>query len=406
MTSSTATRTGVGFTVALALVTVLGPSGTDMYLSSLPDIASEFSVPASTVQLTLTVFLFAMGAGQLIFGPIVDAYGRRRAMLTGIAGFVLTSLWAASASGATALISARFLQGLCAAVTLVVVISMVRDVAVGVRAAQLFALLMTIEGLAPVLAPTVGGFVDSAFGWRAVLLVLAAMGVVAFAAAAIRLKETLPNEARTPLRPANVVGTYWRIARDANFLIPALGLSSVFFVLFGYIGGATFVYQDRFGLGADIFGLVFGATGLAVMVGAIIAGRAVAKYGAARLALAGAVLLVAGMTVALASGATAVGLPGILAGMFLALIGVGIGESTLMALTMASQTISLGSTAALLGAFQLMISSAATPLAGALAEKGAVPWLLLLVGSSVISLAVVWIGARRAPDNITDMAAH
>lgn len=228
----------------------------------------------------------------MVFGPIVDAFGRRRPPICGLVGFIVTSLWAAAAGGATSLITARGAQGLCAAVLFVSVFSMVRDVAGGVRAAQLFAVLMTIVGLAPVLAPTLGGFVDSVLGWRAVLVVLAAMGVI------------------------------------------ALG-------------------------------------------------------------------------VALVSGSTGIALPGVVAWMFVALIGVGIGEPTLMAIAMSSQTTSLGSAAAVLGAMQLGISSAATPLAGLLAERGAVPWLLLLLISAAVSAVVVWIAAgRRVSGDLTDLSAH
>jgi len=101
------------------------------------------------------VYLLAMGAGQLLFGPITDAFGRRTPLLTGIAVFILSSMLAASAGGLEVLLIARFLQGLAAALTLVVVMSTVRDVAEGTAATRLFSLLMTIEGLAPVLAPAV-----------------------------------------------------------------------------------------------------------------------------------------------------------------------------------------------------------------------------------------------------------
>lgn len=129
----------VGFAISLALIGALGPSAVDMYLASMPSIASEFATSYAGVQLTLTVFLLAMGAGQLLFGPLVDTLGRRRPLLAGLLVFVCSSLAAAAAPDLNSLLLARFIQGLGSALTLVVIMSMVRDVAEGARAAQIFA---------------------------------------------------------------------------------------------------------------------------------------------------------------------------------------------------------------------------------------------------------------------------
>lgn len=390
-------KVGAWFAVSLALVTILGPAGTDMYLASLPEIVEQLNGTAASGQLTLTLYLLAMGAGQLIFGPITDAMGRRAPLLVALVVFLLAAVLAAMSPSMGVLLIARTLQGLAAALTLVVALSMVRDASEGVRAAQLFALLMTIEGLAPVIAPTLGGFVDQHFGWRAVFLVLAGLAAIALANSTANLQETLPREARISIRPGSVVGTYWRIARDSRFLLPALGLSMVFFFLFGYIGGAPFIYQEHFGLDAKTFGLVFGGTGISVMLGAIVAGRSVSRFGASIVGLWGTVLVGFGAFIAFLLTLIGVGLPGIVVGMFIALFGLGIAEATLMAVAMSSQNTSLGSTAALLGAFQLIISSAATPLAGIMVEAGTIPWLISLMASGAVAIAIVAVSAQRAP---------
>ncbi|MEJ5029063.1 multidrug effflux MFS transporter [Comamonas sp. MYb69] len=397
---------GLRFAASLALIAVLGPSATDMYLASMPEIASELAVPYAQVQLTLTVFLLAMGLGQLVFGPIVDAFGRRRPLLAGLLAFALASLWASQASSIGILLTSRFVQGLAGALTLVVVMSSVRDVTKGARAAQLFALLMTIEGLAPVLAPAVGGYVDVHHGWRGVMVVLGAMGLLVLLNTAMALPETLPRAARLPLRLRSVASTYLRIASDRQFLLPALALSSAFFVLFIYIAGASLVYQQRFGLSPDRFGLVFGATGVAVLMGAVTSGKLVQRAGVARLAVVGALLMVAGSALALAAAAAQLGLPGIVLGMFLAMWGLGMAEATLMSMAMGSQHSALGSTAALLGAFQLSISSAATPLAGKVVVLGTVPWLAFMLLASVVLLLLTRLSARQAPATLHALAGH
>ncbi|MBP6683847.1 MAG: multidrug effflux MFS transporter [Leucobacter sp.] len=389
-------RAGLWFAISLGLVTILGPAGTDMYLGSLPEMVSELGASTAQGQLTLTVYLLAMGVGQLFFGPIIDSVGRRWPLMIALAAFLLASAWGAVSATITILLVARFLQGLAAAMTLVVAMSMVRDRASGARAAQLFALLMTIEGLAPVLAPTVGGFVDAAWGWRAVLLVLAGLAAVALVNTSVSLPESLPRSARSSLRLGSVIRAYGVIIRDSRFLLPALGLSAVFFFLFVYIGGATFIYQGVYGLDTDAFGLVFGGTGIAVLVGAVFSGRTVQRFGAAKLAVTGAVLILIGAVLAILLSQVGLGLWGIVAGMFVALLGLGISEATLMALAMSSQEVNLGSTAALLGAFQLIISSLATPLAGALVPGGSLLWLAGMAVTGVVALVIVGVSARRA----------
>lgn len=396
----------VKFAIALALIGALGPSAVDMYLASLPGIAEEYGASYARVQLTLTVFLLAMGAGQLLFGPVVDTLGRRRPLLFGLVVFIASSLAAAQAGSLDALLLARFVQGLGSALTLVVIMSMVRDVAEGARAAQIFALLMTIEGLAPVIAPALGGFIGAHFGWRAIMLTLAGLGVLVLINSAWVLKETLPAEKRMAWQPSDFLRTYVRIGRDGAFLRPALALSAVFFFLFAYIGGAAFVYQTHFGLSVEAFGALFGATGVAILLGAITAGRLVARKGVVRLAQWGAAAMLVGALIALLGTLAGFGLAGIVAGLAIAMFGLGVAEATLMSLVMSSQSRALGSTAALLGALQLIISSSATPLSGIMAPLGAAHWAVLLTAAAVLVAVLVRASTRDIPVGLNSLAGH
>ncbi len=392
--------------VSLAIITVLGPSAIDMYLASLPDMARELKASATQIQLTLTVFLMAMGLGQLVAGPVIDAIGRRKPLLSAILLFIACSIWASSADTFNTLLYARFFQGLAASMTLVVAISMVRDIASGTEAAKLFALLMTIEGLAPVLAPAVGGYVDAYAGWKAVMLVLALMGFIAFINTWFSLPESLPVEQHQPLKPTLILKTYWRLITDRDFMLPAMSLSAAFFFLFIYIGGASLVYQTHYALSPDTFGLVFGGTGIAVLIGAIYAGRWVAYLSVPSVALRGVVAMAAGAVIAGLSGTSGIGLPGVVAGMFLAMFGLGIAEATLMSMTMSTQKTALGSAAAVLGALQLVLSAAATPVAGYLSEQGSAYWLGFLILFGVIVVFLTVLSIRWARNDVEYVSVH
>lgn len=390
---------------SLALITVLGPLAIDMYLSSLPEIALELNTSFANVQLTLTVFLLSLGLGQLIFGPITDAYGRRRPLMLGIVVFILMALWAASADSIQSLLYARFGQGISASLILVVALSTVRDVSEGAQAAQLFALLMTIEGLAPVLAPAVGGVIDGQWGWRAVFVSMAVMGVLALLNSQINLKESLAVEQRIALNSKNIISGYKTIISTRSFILPALSLSVAFFFLFAYIAGASLVYQKTFALSAEQFGFTFGATGTAVLLGALLCNRLIGVLGIAKLTVYGAVLMGLGAILAVLMQMFGLGVYAIAASFFISMLGLGIAESTFMALAMSSQKKALGSTAAVLGAMQLMIASFATPLAGYISELGAMHWLLLLCIIGVVLIALTLFTVARLP-NTADLATE
>lgn len=399
-------RVPLKLAVGLGVIGALGPSAVDMYLSSLPEIARDYDASFASVQLTLTFFLLAMGAGQLLFGPFVDAYGRRRPLLVGLVVFTLCSLGCAWAPTLPTLLGFRFLQGLGSALTLVVIMSTVRDVSRGATATKLFALLMTIEGVAPILAPALGGFIDSYFGWRAVMLTLALFGVAVLINSWLNLPETLPVEKREPVRLAAACRTYLAIANDRRFLLPTLAVAAVFFFLFAYIGGATLVYQEVYGLTPQAFGVLFGVTGVAILCGAMFAGRLITTLGLNRLSWIGVSCMALGAFMTLVATTTQVGLPGIVAGMALALFGLGIAESTLMSLVMASQERALGSTAALLGAFQLSISSSATPLSAVVLGYGAIAWTLLLALSAMMVCVLTWVSLPKNADATFSLAGH
>lgn len=392
--------------IGLGVIGALCPSAVEMYLSSLPEIARDYEASFASVQLTLTLFLLAMGAGQLLFGPFVDAYGRRRPLLIGLVLFILCSLGSAWAPTLQILIGFRFVQGLGSALTLVVMMSMVRDVSHGAKATKLFALLMTISGIAPILAPALGGFIDAYFGWRAIMVTLAILGIATLCNSWLNLPETLSADKRDPLHLGAACRTYMAIGKDRRFLLPALSIAAVFFFLFVYVGGATLVYQETYGLTAQSFGTLFGVTGCAILFGAMFAGRLITVLGLNRLTWMGVGCMITGAVTTFVAATTQLGLPGVAAGMALALFGLGIAESTLMSLAMLSQERALGSTAALLGAIQLSISSAAMPISAMVLGHGPITWTGLLTCSTLLVCMLTWVSLPKGSDTTFSLARH
>lgn len=391
-------RTSISAFVMVALIgaAALPPLATDMYLASLPEISTVFAVPVSISQLTLTLFLLVLGVGQLIAGPVSDAVGRRKPMLIGFAAFVVGSVLAALAPTMTVLLVARLLQGAGGAITVVVANSSVRDHASGAAATKLYAVLMSVVAIAPVLAPTIGGFIDSAFGWRAIFWTLAVLGSVLFLGSALRLRESLPARRRSSLALRSTFHGYAELVRNPAFVLPSAALVAMFGVLFSYIGGASYVYQNAYGLDASTFGLVFGASGLAMMLSTLLVNRLTARFSPMSLARAGTVGAVVGALGAAAAVAAGAPFWVLLVAITLAVLGLGLCEPTLMGAAMTATDERMGQAAALLGAAQFILGAIATLFAGPLAEASPLGWTFLLAGFAVLGLVLTLVARRHA----------
>ena len=385
---------GLKLTISFAIVVALGPAAIDMYLASMPQMALDFDVSYASTQLTLTVFLTFMGLGQLIFGPLSDAYGRRLPLLGGLFIYFAASVGAAAATSLELLILARLIQGLGAAMAIVVVMSMVRDISSGPQAAQVYALLNTIVALGPIIAPAIGGVLGAVYGWQGVMLFLAGMALLVLINTLFNVPETLPTEQRNQFALKPILATYINILRNKAFLLHLFALSAVFFFLFGYIGGSAFVYQHQYGLSTEQFGMVFGLTSLSLIAGASSAAYWVKRIKVSSLALVGATLMCAGGLMCLVSELLFFGLTGIVLSIGMALFGLGILEATIMSMAMETQDTALGSTAALMGAAPMVIASIATPIAGSMVEISAIAWLVMLAVIAPTILILVYLGTR------------
>ena len=169
--------------ILLALLSSFTPLSIDMYLPALPVIAVDLHGTAGDIQLTLSAFMIAFGAGQIFYGPAGDRFGRRPVILGGVAVYVLASVGCAFAAEAGQLVALRFLQGLAACGGVVLARTMVRDLAERDQAARAMSLMMACTSIAPMLAPLIGGQILWFLGWRAIFWVLAGIGVVALTAA-------------------------------------------------------------------------------------------------------------------------------------------------------------------------------------------------------------------------------
>jgi len=389
-------RDTFALTVLLAGLSAVGPLTTDMYLPSLPDIVHLLGATTAQGQLTISSYLAGFAVGQILYGPLSDWHGRKPVLIGAISLYCLASLICALASSMPMLIAARALQALGGCGGAVLARAVVRDLYSGVRAGRELSVISSVMALAPVVAPTIGGVLQTAFGWRSVFFTLAAAGLTIGAVAWMLLPETL--EARVGER-ASLGGMLksYRIVARSRVYFAYLGLATACYAgLFAWISAAPFVLQDLYRLAPLAFGLIFTLGSIGYGIGATLAARIVTHLGIDRTIGLGSVALAAGglgMVAALALHLTSpfsLVLP-----MALYLAGMGMVLPQSMAGAMTPFPERAGTASALLGFVQQSVASAtgavvgqllgqsAWPLAGAVATAGCVT-LLLWIATRVL----------------------
>ncbi|WP_051835590.1 multidrug effflux MFS transporter, partial [Streptomyces sp. NRRL S-481] len=250
----------------LGSLSAFGALTIDMYLPAMPSMAHQLHTSAPLVQMTLTAFVVGLALFQVIVGPLSDAWGRRRPLLAGMALYLAGSLWCALAPTVGYLIAGRILQSLGAAAGTVLARAIVRDLFSGTAMTRFFSTLMVVNGVAPVVAPVIGGQLLALTTWRAVFLVLAAVGAVLLLAVVFALPESLPDAKRAPAHLRATLRTFRTLVTDLHYLRYVLAAALMFAAVFAYISGSSFVLQDAYGLTAQRFSLVFGLNGLGIVL--------------------------------------------------------------------------------------------------------------------------------------------
>jgi DHA1 family bicyclomycin/chloramphenicol resistance-like MFS transporter len=384
----------LALTTLLAMLSALGPLSMDMYLPSLPDIAHVLQAPTARVQLTVSSYLIGFAVGQVIYGPVSDRHGRRPVLLAAVALYLISTLVCAATPSVTPLIGARFLQGIGGSGSIVLARAVVRDLYSGVQAARELSLMGSISAFAPIVAPMIGGVLQTAFGWRASFIAMAAFAVVALVVAGRLLPETLRQRACQPISLSSVVGGYGAVLRHRGFLV-YLGILTISYAgLFAWISGASVVLQGIYGLSAVAFGFTFALGAAGYMLGATVATRLVVRLGLDRTMGLGVMVLAAG-GLALAA-VVAAGIPGVwlVAAMAIYLAGLGLSMPQAMAGALTPFPDRAGTAASLMGLVQQTVAAVVAAIVGDYLGRSAWPVAGVVVAMGCLTL-LLWAFTRR-----------
>ena len=258
--------------VFLGMLTAITPLATDLYLPALPIMPGELNTTASNIQMTIGIMTFGVAVGQLFGGPISDTMGRKLPLIVGNLLCVISGIICAFAPSIEILLLGRFLQGLTGSVGVVIAKAIARDFASGQELTKLFALLMMVNGLAPVLAPLIGGQLLLFTTWRVIFVILAVFSAILLAGSLL-FRESLPKEKRVTGGIGVAVKNYLTLIKDKPFLGQTLIQLFAFGGFFAYISGSSFVYQNIFNLSAQEFSYLFGINSCGIVLASAISSR-------------------------------------------------------------------------------------------------------------------------------------
>ena len=258
--------------VFLGMLTAITPLATDLYLPALPIMPDELNTTASNIQMTIGIMTFGVAFGQLFGGPISDTMGRKLPLIVGNLLCVISGIICAFAPSIEILLLGRFLQGLTGSVGVVIAKAIARDFASGQELTKLFALLMMVNGLAPVLAPLIGGQLLLFTTWRVIFVILAVFSAILLVGSLV-FRESLPKEKRVTGGVDVAIKNYITLIKDKPFLGQTLIQLFAFGGFFAYISGSSFVYQNIFNLSAQEFSYLFGINSCGIVLASAISSR-------------------------------------------------------------------------------------------------------------------------------------
>lgn len=386
-----ASRGHVGLVVLLGSLTAISPMSIDMYLPAFPALQADLATDAASVERTLSVFFIGLAVGQLLYGPASDRHGRRLPLLAGLALYTIASAGCALAGSIGQLQAWRALQAFGGCAGVVTARAVVRDVFGPREAARVLSSLLLVMGVAPILAPIVGGWVLAALGWRALFGVLFAFGLVLWIATARALPDTAPEQRVVTLTVGSVAAAFARVAREPRFRRAALACACGSCVLFAYISSAPLLFIGMIGLTPSAFTFVF-AGNAAGLIGASQFNRLLLRREETAVILWRALLLQALAAVALVAAASftapsllTIGLPLLLVVLLLGLV---LPNATALALAPFDRD--AGTASALLGALQYGLPGLATLAIGLLHDGTPRPMAFAVLGFVIAALALTY----------------
>ncbi|HDE0569961.1 TPA: multidrug effflux MFS transporter [Staphylococcus aureus] len=376
------------FIIILGSLTAIGALSIDMFLPGLPDIRHDFQTTTSNAQLTLSMFMIGLAFGNLFAGPISDSTGRRKPLIIAMIIFTLASLGIVFVHNIWLMVALRFLQGVTGGAA-VISRAIASDMYSGNELTKFMALLMLVNGIAPVVAPTIGGIILNYSVWRMVFVILTIFGFVMVIGSLLKVPESLTVTNRESSRGLKTMFKNFKILlKTPRFVLPMLIQGMTFVILFTYISASPFIIQKIYGMTAIQFSWMFAGIGITLIISSQLTGYLVDFIDSQK--------LMRGMTMIQIIGVILVTIVllnhwnfWILAIGFIILIAPVTGVATLgFTIAMDESSSGRGSSSSLLGLVQFLFGGIASPLVGVKGEDNPIPYIIIIIATAVILIVL------------------
>ena len=385
----------------LGSLTALGPFSIDMYLPGFPAIAKDLHTTVAKVSLSLSGFFIGISIGQLLYGPLLDRFGRKKPLYIGLSVYILASLGCAFANSIEWLIILRCIQAVGSCAAAVASIAMVRDLFPVKDNAKVFALLMLVVGVSPMIAPTVGGYVTASFGWHSVFIILMLLGAVNLFASIFGLPESYQPDKTLSLKPKPILINFISVLKEPQFYTYAFTGAIAFSGLFAYVAGSPLLFMDIFAVKEETYGWIFAFLSIGLIGASQVNTLMLRKFSSEQLIFASLICQsITGIVFLTGSINGWFGLPETIALLFIFLSCLGFASPNASALSLAPFSKNAGSASALMGAVQMGLGALASVLVSMFDTRSSVPMVAIMASTSIIALFILYTGRKNIKNKI------
>lgn len=379
----------------LGLLTAIGPFSIDMYLPAFPDIAKNLNTTVSEVMLSLSSFFIGISVGQLIYGPMLERFGRKQPLYIGLIIYFIASIGCAMSTSVDGLIWFRLIQAMGGCAGMVASRAIVRDLFEGKETAKIFSTLMLVVAVSPIIAPTVGGYITHLFGWKSVFIALVVIATIILAGVYFLLPESRPPNKDFSLKAGAIARSYFSVLKHPQFYTYAFTGAIAASGLYAYISGSPSVFMEIYGVNEKQYGWIFAIIAVGIIGSSQLNNFALRKYQSEQIIkVASMSQSIIAITLALLTYYHVLNVYGMIIMIFLFLCCQGFIFPNSSALSLAPFGHNAGSASALMGSIQMGIGAGASAIVSMLQNHTALPMTGVMAGCSVTAFLVFVIGRK------------
>ena len=389
------TKKYIKLILILGSLTALGPFSIDMYLPGFSGIAKDLNTTVAKVSMSLSSYFIGISAGQLLYGPLLDRFGRKKPLFIGLMVYILASLGCVYVTDIDSFILLRFIQAIGSCAATVASVAMVRDLFPVKDIPKVFSLLMLVLGLSPMLAPTIGGYVTEDYGWHMVFLILMCMGIAILIASQLGLPNSYKPDTSISLKPKPIISNFLKVLKEPQFYTYAFTGSIAFSGLFTYVAASPIVFMDIYDVDAKTYGWIFAFMSVSFIGSSQLNSLLLKKFSSEQMIFAALITQsVISIVFLVLSLNDLLGLYETIIMLFLFLGCLGISNPNTAGLTMAPFAKNAGSASALMGAIQLGLGALASFAVGIFVIDSVTPMVVIMASTTIIAFIVLNIGKR------------